>query len=132
MSSSRRFWQLGDPNPHLFDELEMVMGPLRATAEGVLQQRGTTVESARLLGDLLNELPRDRVASIDEREQLYKKAVDDRAQKTGTTLTPAALQGAQDAINACDFHSRQGNVVPHASDAHFPATGAASAIDTTS
>jgi len=96
-------WVLGDPKPHLDDELEMVLGPLRATAENVLRQRRETVGSARLLGDLLNDLPRDRVASIEERQQLYDKAVRARAVNSGTGLAPETLAAAGEALDACSF-----------------------------
>lgn len=96
-------WQLGDPKPHLDDELEMVMGPIRATAEAVLKQRQETVTSARLLGDLLNDLPRDRVSSIEEREQLYRNVVQTRKAKAGGQLPPETLAQTQAAVDACAF-----------------------------
>lgn len=96
-------WVLGDPKPHLDDELELVMGPLRATAESSLNRRYDTVASARLLGDLLNDLPRDRVASIDERQHLYRKAVKARAEKAGGQLPLETLAQAQAAVDACAF-----------------------------
>lgn len=96
-------WVLGDPKPHLDDELELVMGPLRATAESALDRRYDTVASARLLGDLLNDLPRDRVASIEERQQLYQNVVSARAAKSGGQLMPATLEQAQAALDACAF-----------------------------
>lgn len=96
-------WQLGDPNPHLDEELEIVMGPIRATAEAALNRRNDTVASARILGDLLNDLPRDRVSSIEERQQLYRKAVTERTAKAGGALPPETLAQTQAAIDACAF-----------------------------
>jgi hypothetical protein len=96
-------WQLGDPKPHLDSELEIVMGPIRATAESSLRRRGDTVASARLLGDLLNDLPRDRVSSIEERQQLYRDVVTKRTAKGGGSLSPDTLAQAQAAIDACAF-----------------------------
>ena len=96
-------WQLGDPKPHLFEELDMVMGPIRDTAESTLLQRRDTVQSARLLGDLLNELPRDRVATIEERQTMFRNSVSARAGKVGSALTAESLRAAQEAIDACDF-----------------------------
>lgn len=96
-------WQLGDPKPHLDDELEIVMGPIRATAEAALKRRHDTVGSARLLGDLLNDLPRDRVASIEERQQLYRNVVKNRAAKAGGSLPAETLAQAQEALDACAF-----------------------------
>ena len=43
-------WMLGDPYPHLDDELELVMGPMRATAERILDRRRNTVTAARKSG----------------------------------------------------------------------------------
>jgi len=96
-------WQLGDPKPHLDDELEIVMGPIRATAETSLKRRHDTVASARLLGDLLNDLPRDRVATIEERQQLYRNVVKSRTAKAGGPLPPEALAQAREALDACAF-----------------------------
>ena len=79
------------------------MGPIRATAESSLKRRGDTVASARLLGDLLNDLPRDRVASIEEREQLYRDVVTKRSAKASGAISPDAMAQAQAALDACDF-----------------------------
>ncbi|MGD8809430.1 MAG: hypothetical protein PVG24_07475 [Gammaproteobacteria bacterium] len=96
-------WMLGDPYPHLDDELELVLGPIRATAERVLRERQETVTATRLLGDFLNDLPRDRVASIEERNQLYERVVAARSAKTAAPLPAKTLAAAQEAIDACDW-----------------------------
>jgi hypothetical protein len=96
-------WMLGDPYPHLDAELELVMGPMRATAERVLRQRRETVTAARLLGDLLNDLPRDRVASIEERQRLYDRVLAARAAKSGKPIPLETLADAQEAVDACAF-----------------------------
>jgi hypothetical protein len=94
-------WVLGDPYPHLDDELELVMGPLRATAERILGERRDTVAATRLLGDLLNDMPRDRVASIAERQALYDRVVAARTAKAGRTLPAQSLADAREALDAC-------------------------------
>ncbi len=96
-------WMLGDPYPHLDDELELVMGPMRATAESVLNRRRETVTAARLLGDLLNDLPRDRVASVEERQRLYDRVIAARAAKADTSIPLEALADAREAVDACAF-----------------------------
>lgn len=96
-------WMLGDPYPHLDDELELVVGPLRATAEKILDQRQETVTAARILGDVLNDLPRDGIASIEERQKIYDRAVAARAARTGKPIPPATLADTQEALDACAF-----------------------------
>lgn len=96
-------WMLGDPYPLLDDELELVMGPMRATAEAVLERRRDGVTAARLLGDLLNDLPRDRVASIEERQRAFDNVLDARTAKAGKPMPAAALSDARAALDACAF-----------------------------
>jgi hypothetical protein len=96
-------WMLGDPYPHLDAELELVMGPMRATAERVLRQRQETVTATRILGDFLNDLPRDRVAAIAERQQIFDRALAARTVKSPVPIPAASLADARAALEACDF-----------------------------
>jgi hypothetical protein len=94
-------WKPGDAHPLMDDELELVMGPMRATAENVLRQREERVASARVLGDLLNDLPRDRVASVAERVAVYQQVLASRVEEKGKPLPADAIAGAQAALNVC-------------------------------
>lgn len=94
-------WTPGDPRPQMEEDLELAMGPLRAIAESVLNQQQDSVRSVQLLGGLLNALPRDRVASLDERRQLYRTVLAARNRRAGKPLTKDALAGAQAALDAC-------------------------------
>jgi len=94
---------LGDPYPHLDDELGLVMGPMRDTAESVLNRRRETVTATRILGDFLNDLPRDRVAAIAERRQIFDRALAARTVKSPVPIPAASLADAQAALAACDF-----------------------------
>lgn len=96
-------WRPGDANPLMDDEIELVMGPLRATAENILRERKDRVASARILGDLLNDLPRDRVASVAEREAVYRQVLAARNQQAGGPLSPQAIAGAQAALDGCSY-----------------------------
>jgi len=96
-------WMLGDPYPHLDGELELALGPMRATAESVLHRRQDTVTATRILGDLLNYLPRDRVATVSERRALYDHVVAARTAKAGRPMPAAALAAAQEALDACAY-----------------------------
>jgi hypothetical protein len=96
-------WMLGDPYPLLDAELELVMGPMRATAESILDRRRDRVTAARLLGDLLNDLPRDRVAAIGERRRLFDHVLAARTAKAGKPVPDASLADARAALEACSF-----------------------------
>lgn len=96
-------WRPGDANPLMEDEIELVMGPLRATAENILRERRDRVTSARILGDMLNDLPRDRVASIAERDAVYQQVVASRNQQAGGPLSAEAVAGAQAALDGCSY-----------------------------
>jgi hypothetical protein len=94
-------WKPGDAHPLMDDELELVMGPMRATAENVLRQREERVASARVLGDMLNDLPRDRVASVAERDAVYQQVLTSRGREMGKPLPADAIAGVQAALNVC-------------------------------
>jgi hypothetical protein len=96
-------WRPGDAHPLMEEELELVMGPLRATAENILRQRQDSVASARVLGDMLNDMPRDRVASLDERDHIYREVVAARSRQSGAPLSGDALAGATVALDACSY-----------------------------
>lgn len=95
-------WKPGDANPLLEHEIELVMGPLRATAENILNRRRAEVASARILGDMLNDLPRDRVATVAEREAVYKRIVEARSDQPGG-LSPQAIALAETALDGCSY-----------------------------
>ena len=95
-------WKPGDANPLLEHEIELVMGPLRATAENILNRRRAEVASARILGDMLNDLPRDRVATEAEREAVYKRIVEARSDQPGG-LSPQAIALAETALDGCSY-----------------------------
>ena len=96
-------WKPGDANPLSEEEIELVMGPLRATAENILRESRDRVTSARILGDMLNDLPRDRVATIAEREAVYQQVLAARSEEAGGPLPPEALAGAQAALDGCSY-----------------------------
>lgn len=96
-------WRPGDAHPLMDEDLELVMGPLRATAENILRQQQDSVASVRLLGDLLNDLPRDRVASVSEREHIYQEVLAARGRQAGKPLSGEAVAGALAALDACSF-----------------------------
>lgn len=96
-------WKPGDANPLMEHEIELVMGPLRATAENILRESRNRVASARILGDMLNDLPRDRVATVAEREAVYEQVVAARNRQAGGPLPAEAIAGAQAALDGCSY-----------------------------
>jgi hypothetical protein len=96
-------WRPGDADPLTDGELEMVIGPIRAVAENILRQQPDRVMSARLLGDMLNDMPRDRVASLEERDHIYREVVAARSRQAGGPLSGDTLATAQAALDACSF-----------------------------
>jgi hypothetical protein len=96
-------WQVGDAKPQMEPDIEMSMGPLRATAERILALRHTRVAAAQIMRDTLNALPRNRVASPDERVASFEQAVAKRAAKTGTGAPEGALAQAKQALNSCGY-----------------------------
>jgi hypothetical protein len=96
-------WKPGDANPLMEDEIELVIGPLRATAENILRERKDRVASARVLGDMLNDLPRDRVATTAEREAVYRQVVAARAERAGGPLSAETMAGVQAALDGCAY-----------------------------
>lgn len=96
-------WQMGDAKPQMEPDIELSMGPLRATAERILALRHTRVAAAQIMRDTLNALPRNRVASPDERVASFEQAVTKRAAKTGTRAPEGALAEAKQALNSCGY-----------------------------
>lgn len=94
-------WGPGDANPQMDEDLELALGPLRLIAESVLHRQRDNVASVQLLGDLLNALPRDRVASVRERRQIYQTVLAARSRRAAKPLSPEAVAGAQAALDAC-------------------------------
>ena len=67
------------------------------------RERRDRVTSARILGDMLNDLPRDRVASVAERDAVYQQVVASRNQQAGGPLSAEAVAGAQAALDGCSY-----------------------------
>ena len=96
-------WQVGDAKPQMEPDIELSMGPLRATAERILTMRQSRVAAAGIMRDTLNALPRNRVASSDERIASFEQAVAKRTAKTGSRAPEAALAEAKQALNSCSY-----------------------------
>ena len=96
-------WQVGDPKPQMETDIELSMGPLRATAERILAMRHTRVVAAQIVRDTLNALPRDRVATPDERTASFELALAKRAERTGQATPAVALSQAEHALDSCGY-----------------------------
>ena len=96
-------WQVGDPKPQLEPDIELSMGPLRATAERILALRENRVVAAQIVRDTLNALPRGRVATADERKASFDYAITKRAAKSGKATPAVALTQATQALNSCGY-----------------------------
>lgn len=91
----------GDPRPQSEADLRLVRSTLRPMAEHLIETHGGRVMVARLIGDVINALPRGRRAGAAEREAAWQRASRAAAAGGPDELPDGALGRARDAFATC-------------------------------
>ena len=94
-------WQEGDAHPQYDQDIANSIGPGRDIAEHILAFRSDQVTVARVLRDMLNELPREEVATVAERQAAFENALKRRAAFQGGALSKMADTQARSAMRSC-------------------------------
>lgn len=89
-------WHEGDAHPQYLSDIEETIGPGRHAAERIFAFRKDDVTAVRILRDLLNDLPREAVASRAERRAAF-----DRVLRRRTAGSGGGLAQAREAVAAC-------------------------------
>lgn len=96
-------WHPGDPKPQLEDDLYLSMGPQRTVAERSLAANTDPVVATEILRDTLNNMPRGRVASKEERDAAFALAVEKRRIRRDGDLPESSLAQANKSLKYCDY-----------------------------
>ncbi len=96
-------WHEGDPKPQLEDDIYLSMGPQRAVAERSLAENTDPVVATEILRDTLNNMPRGRVATKEERDAAFALAVEKRRARRNGDLPETSLAQAQKSLGYCDY-----------------------------
>jgi len=94
-------WRDGDAHPQYLSDIEDTIGQGRDVAERIFAFRKDDVTAAQVLRDLLNDLPRETVASVADRRAAFVKALQRRTAGIGGGLTIGAQTRAKDAVASC-------------------------------
>jgi len=96
-------WHDGDAHPQFDADIAESIGRGRDIAEQVFAFRDNQVTAARVLRDMLNELPRESVASVAARQAAFERAMTRRAAFRGGAMTNAANAQARAAMESCGY-----------------------------
>jgi hypothetical protein len=96
-------WHEGDANPQYSSDIEETIGPGRDIAENIFAFRKDDVAVAQILRDLLNDLPREDVASVNERRAAFDNVLRRRMAGTEKGLTDRVRVQAKDAVASCGY-----------------------------
>lgn len=91
----------GDPRPQTPADLSLVRNTLRPIAANVLNGHSGRVAVARLIGDVINALPRERRTNDAEREAAWRRALGAEAAGGSDEIPDGALDRARDAFATC-------------------------------